>query len=98
MVVAGNNPEIPLLGWITVRFTINSGSASHEFRVVKNLPVAMLIGGEFLSQDECQSIYKASGHDAFGIMDFFSMGTYATRENEDGARPPTAAYAETDSC
>ena len=38
MVIAGNNQEIPLLGWITLRFTINTRTAYHEFGVVKNLP------------------------------------------------------------
>ena len=45
MFVAGNNQEIPLLGWITLRFTINTRSAYHEFGVVKDLPIDMLIGG-----------------------------------------------------
>ena len=69
MVVAGINQKIPLLGWITLRLTINIRSAYHEFGVVKNLPIDMLIGGEFLRQDECQIIYKASGRDVFGIKD-----------------------------
>ena len=69
MIVAGNNKEIPLLGWTTLRFTINTRSASHEFGVVKDLPIHMLIGGEFLRPHECQIIYKASGRDAFGMKD-----------------------------
>ena len=69
MVVAGNNQEIPLLGWITLRFTINTRSAYHEFGIVKDLPIDMLIGGEFLRSHECQIIYKASGRDVFGIKD-----------------------------
>ena len=43
MVVAGNNPEIPLWGWISVRFTINTRRIYHEFGVVKNLTIDMLI-------------------------------------------------------
>ena len=50
MVVAGNNQKIPLLGWIKLRFTINTRSAYHEFGVVENLPIDMLFGGEFLRQ------------------------------------------------
>ena len=69
MVVAGNNQEIPLVGWITLRFTINTRRAYHVFGVVKNLPIEMLIGGEFLRPHECQIMYKASGLDAFGIKD-----------------------------
>ena len=69
MVVAGNNQEIPLLGWITLRFTIKRRSAYHDFGVVKNLPIDMLIGGEFLRPHECKIMYKASGRDAFGIKD-----------------------------
>ena len=69
MVVAGNNREIRLLGWITIRFTINTRSAYHKFGVVKNLPIDMLIGGEFLRPHECQIMYKASGRDAFEIKD-----------------------------
>ena len=48
MMVAGNNPEIPQLGWMAVRFTINTRSAYHEFGVVRNLPIDMQLGGEFL--------------------------------------------------
>ena len=69
MVVAGNNQEITLLGWITVRFPLNTRSAYHEFGVVKDLPIDMLIGGEFLRPHECQIIYKASARDVFGIKD-----------------------------
>ena len=69
MVVAGNNQEIPVWGWITLRFTINTRSSYHEFGVVKNLPIDMLIGGEFLRPSECQIIYKASGRDVLRIKD-----------------------------
>ena len=69
MVVAGNNPEIRLLGWITLRFTINTRSAYHEFGVLRNLPSDRLIGGESLRQQECQIMYNASGRDAFGMKD-----------------------------
>ena len=69
MVVAGNNHEIPLLGLITLRFTINTRSAYHEYGVVKDLPIDMLIGGEFLRPHVCQIIYEASGRDVFGIKD-----------------------------
>ena len=62
MIVAGNNQEIPLLGWITLRFTINTRTAYHEFGVAKNLPLGMLIGGEFRRPHECQIMYQASGH------------------------------------
>ena len=54
MIVAGNNQEIPLLGWFTLRFTINSRRVYHEFGVANNLPIDMLIGGEFLWPHECQ--------------------------------------------
>ena len=67
MVVAGNIPEIPLLGWITLRFSINTGSANQEFGVEKDLPIDMIIGDEFLRPQECQIIYTASGRDVFGI-------------------------------
>ena len=56
MVVVGINQEIPMLGWITVRFTINTRSAYHEFGDVKKLPIDMLFGGEFLRPHECQII------------------------------------------
>ena len=36
MIVAANNQEIPLLGWITLRFTINTRTAYHDFGVAKN--------------------------------------------------------------
>ena len=67
MLVAGNKEEIPLLGWITLRFSINKRSAYHGFDVVKNLPIDMLIGAEFLRPDEFLIVYTASGRDAFGI-------------------------------
>ena len=69
MVVAGNNQEIPLLGWNTLRFTIFTRTAYHEFGVVKNLPIDMLIGGEFLRPHECEIMYQASGRDVFGMKD-----------------------------
>ena len=69
MVVAGNNQEIPLFCWISILFTINTRYAYHEFGVVKNLPIDMGIGAEFLRPKESQIIYKASGRDAFGIKD-----------------------------
>ena len=68
-VVAGKNPEIPVLGWITPRFNINTRSAYNGFGVVKNLPIDKLIGGEFLRPHECQIMYNASGRDVFGIKD-----------------------------
>ena len=57
MIVAGNNQEIPLVGWITLRFTMNTRTAYHEFGVAKNLPLDMLIGGEYLRPHECQIKY-----------------------------------------
>ena len=53
MVVSENNQEIPLLGWITRRFTINTPSAYHVFGVVKNSLIGLLIGVEFLRPHEC---------------------------------------------
>ena len=69
MIVAGNNQEIPLVGWMSLRFTITKRTAYHEFGVVQNLPIDMLIGGEFLMQHECQIMYQASGRDVFGMND-----------------------------
>ena len=69
MVVGGNNPEIALLSWMTLRFSINTLSVYHEFGVVQNMPIDMLIGGEFLPPHECQIMYYASGLDAFGNKD-----------------------------
>ena len=69
MVVGGNNYEITLLGWIILRFTIKRRSAYHEFGVVKNLPIDMLYGGEFLRPHVCQTLHNASGRDAFVMKD-----------------------------
>ena len=69
MVVAGNNPEIPLLSWITLRFTIKRRSAYQEFAIVSHLTIDILIGGMFLRPHECQIIYKAPGPYEFGIKD-----------------------------
>ena len=69
IVVAGHNQEIPLLGWINLRFTISTRGAYHDFRVGKNLPIDRLIGGEFLRPHESQIMYNASGRDASGIKD-----------------------------
>ena len=44
ILVPRNNRMIPLLGWITLRFTISTRSAYQEFGVVKILPIDMLIG------------------------------------------------------
>lgn len=68
MVAGGNKKEIPLLDWITIRFTINTLNAYHDFGVEMNLPIDMPIGGEFLRSDDCQIMYQASGRDAFRIM------------------------------
>ena len=61
MVVVEDNQEIPLLGWITLRFPINRPCAYHDFGVVENVPNDMLNGGDFLRPHECQIMYKASG-------------------------------------
>ena len=37
MVVGGTNQEILLLGWITLRFSLNKRSAYEVFGVVRNL-------------------------------------------------------------
>ena len=55
--------------WTTLRFTINTRNAYHEFGVVKDLSLDILIGGEFVRPHECQIIYKASGRDVFGMKD-----------------------------
>ena len=55
MGVSGNNHEIPLFGWITLRFLINTRKAYQEFDVVKNLPIDMLIGGKFYDRTSSKS-------------------------------------------
>ena len=80
MGVAWNKQEIPLLGWITLHLSIIPRSAYHEFGVVKNLPIDMLIGGEFLRPNECQIRYKASGRDAFGMQDGYSDAFVRNKE------------------
>ena len=55
--------------WITLLFTINRRTAYHEFGDVKNFPIDMRLGGEFLRPHECQIIYQASGRDVFGMKD-----------------------------
>ena len=47
MELAGTNQEIPILGCITVCFSINSRRAYHEFGLVKILPIDIHIGAEF---------------------------------------------------
>ena len=54
MVVTGNRQEIPLLDWITLRFSINTRRSYYDFGVVKNVPIDLLIGGEFLRPHESQ--------------------------------------------
>ena len=58
MVVAGNNQEISWVGGITIRFPLNTGNAYQEVDVVRNLPIDMLIGGEFLRPHECQIVSR----------------------------------------
>ena len=88
MVVAGNNQEIPVLGWITLRFTINTRSAYHDFGLVKNLPIDILIGDEFLRQHECQIMYKVSGRNAFGIKDGCSDVCLGNKEKRKAEHEP----------
>ena len=79
MVVAWNNQEIPLFGSITLRFPLNTRSVSHDFGAAKNLPIYMLIGGEFVRPQECQIIYKASGRDVFESRMPVTMCVYSTK-------------------
>ena len=88
MIVAGNNQEIPLLGWITLRFTINTRTAYHEFGVAKNLPLDMLIGGEFLRPHECQIMYQKSGRDAFGITEGYCDACIRNKEKMKAEHDP----------
>ena len=78
MVVPGNNQEIPLLGWITLHFTINTPRAYHDFGVVKNLPIDMLIGGEFLRSHECQIITRRRVVMCFELRMAVARGVQAT--------------------
>ena len=68
VLVAGNNPEISLLGWIRLRFLINTRCGHHDFGEVKTLTIDIFIGAEFLRPHDCQIICKASGSNAFGKM------------------------------
>ena len=79
MVVARNNQEIPLLGWITIRFTFNTRSAYHEFGVAKNLSLAIISGGEFHRPHESKSCIKlpVGMHSESGMG--FSKIAFATR-------------------
>ena len=54
---------------MNLRFIINMRSVYHAFGVVKNLPICMLIGGEFLRPHEYQIIDNASDRDPFGRID-----------------------------
>ena len=56
LAVGGNNKEIPLLLWSTVRVRISTRSTSNDFGVVKNLPLDLLLGVEFPPRHECQLI------------------------------------------
>ena len=56
LAVGGNNKEIPLLRWSTVRFPISTLSGSHHLCVVKNLSLDLLLGVEFLRKHEWQII------------------------------------------
>ena len=52
LVLAGNNQGIPLMGWIILRFNINTRRANHDFGVVRTMPIDMLIGEEFLRRHD----------------------------------------------
>ena len=93
MVVAGKNQEIPLLGWITLRFAINTRTAYHEFGVVKNLPIDMLIGGEFLRPYECQIMYQASRRDVFGMKDGTCEKCARNKEKLKAANDPQLQFS-----
>ena len=69
MVVSGNNHDITLLEWITLRFTINTHTAYHAFGVGKNSPSERVFGCEFLRPLDCKIIYQASGRDVFSMKD-----------------------------
>ena len=80
IMVAGNNHEIPLSAWMTLRFRINTRSASHEFGVVNYLAIDMVHGAVFRNADGCQIIYRASWPDAGGITEVYSNPCVRNKE------------------
>ena len=92
-IVAGNNQEIPLLGWITLRFNINTRTAYQEFGVAKNLPLDMIIGGEFLRSHDCRIMYQESGRDAFGNKDGSCEKCVQNKEKLQVAKDPQLQFS-----
>ena len=55
---------------------------------MKNLPIDMLIGGEFLLPHQCQITDKASDRDAFGINDGYCDACVRNKEKMKSVHDP----------
>ena len=59
-VIEGNNASLNFVGFMALRFQLAGHVLLHEFGVVKNLPVDIIIGGELERPHECPITYASS--------------------------------------
>ena len=66
-VIAGNGKEMDVLGRAIFKIKVCDKQLYHLFGVVNNLPVEVLIGGEFLKAHGCTLTYAPTGRNRFDL-------------------------------
>ena len=66
-VIAGDGNALDLLGWVILKLEIGNDVVYHEVGVVKDLPVAVLLGGELMRPHCCSLQYTATGRNNFHL-------------------------------
>ena len=60
--IAGNGREMDGLGWAIFKIRVCDRLLYHSFGVVREFPVEVLIGGEFLKAHGCSLTYVPDGN------------------------------------
>ena len=56
-IISGNGEALDLIGFAVLPVTLGTTLLSHEFGVVPNLPLEVLIGADVLSNHQCLLLY-----------------------------------------
>ncbi|KAF0096477.1 MAG: hypothetical protein FD144_5878, partial [Rhodospirillaceae bacterium] len=64
-VLASNSKALDVLGWAVLRMEVAGRAVYHEVGVVRELPVDVIIGGEFMRPHECSLKYADTGRNGF---------------------------------
>ena len=65
--IAGNGKEMDVIGWAIFKIKVCDKLLYHLFGVVNNLPVEVLIGGEFLKAHGCVLTYAPTGRNRLDL-------------------------------